>query len=333
MSRWYQGNGNNSDVVVSSKISLARNFADIPFTHRMSAEQQKTVNKRVFASIKNSAFATEFDLINLSDLSAAKAHSYAEKHLISRDFISDRSNNSFLISKEENLTVSMCDNDHISINSFTAGQDLESAYKLADEIDDIFIKNYKIAYSDKFGFLTSSPVHIGTGLTASFVLHLEGLASKGAIYSLSSMVSKLGVSLQEMYENGTGAFYVLTNQVTLGISEKGAIDNLNAICNQIVKQERNARESLKESADFEDKIYRTLGILKLARRLNKEEFINSISLIRLGISLGYFDYSYELIGNMIYNYLDASLVSESDIELTKPMCEALRAQKVRESLE
>lgn len=333
MSKWYQGNANNSDVVISSKINLSRNFADIPFPNRMSNEQHKAVNKRVFATIKNSQLGKEFDLINLSAVTSAKAHSYAEKQLINSDFISSRENNSFLLSKNEDISISMCDENHISISVFAAGQDLETAYKKADEIDDIFIKSYKIAFSDRLGFLTSSPVNIGTGLCASFVLHLQGLAGKGAIASLSSMVSKLGVSLQELYPNGAGAFYVLSNQVTLGITEKGAIDNLNAICTQIIKQERNARENLKQSSDFEDKIYRTLGILKLARKLNTEEFLNSISLIRLGISLGYFDYSYELIGDMLYGLLDASLVSDSSIELTKSMCEALRAEKVREDLE
>lgn len=331
MSKWYQGVGNNSDVVISSKVSLFRNFSDIPFPNRMNPEHRKTVNKRAFALIKNSPYAKEFDLITLDSSDASKSLSYAEKLLISDDFAN--SNNSFLLSKDESVSISLCDENHLKISSFSAGESLEQAYKVANDIDDIFIKNYQIAYNDKLGFLTSSPMNLGTGMCASFILNLQGLESKNSVKRLASLVSKLGVSLTELYTNGAGALYVLSNEITLGISEKGTIDNLNAICNQIIKQERNARENLKNDTDFEDKIFRTLGILKLARKLNKEEFLNSLSLIRLGVSLGYFEYDYKVFGELLHNCFDANLIESSKTDLTESMCDALRAELVREALE
>ncbi len=222
--------------------------------------------------------------------------------------------------------------DHIRIKSFAPGQDLMQAYNKANDLDDIFIGGLKIAFSDKYGFLTSSPADLGTAMRASVVLHLPALAENNLINKLSQTVSKLGLSLHAMYEDGAGDIYVLTNRVTLGITEKSAIYNTNAVCEQIVNQERKARETLCESVDFQDKIYRALGVLKLARRLSAKEFLSGISLVRLGVAMEYFDYSYSLLEDMIYNLFDATLVDSSKSDLSKEMCESLRAQIVREKL-
>lgn len=332
MSRWYQGNGNNSDVVLFSKVRLARNLADAPFPSRMSGEIKKSVTKKLYATIKNSAIANEFDLINMNDLTDIKAASYVEKGLISQEFFDTRHNSSFLLSKKENVSIMLCEEDHIRINSFVAGNDITSAYELANNIDDIILANQKMAYSQQLGFLTSSPINLGTGLKATFALHLPALAQKNAIYSLTSMVGKLGLSLRELYRDGVGDIYLLSNQVSLGITEKSALDNLSAICDQIIIQERNAREALKESPECEDRIYRTLGVLKMARQLDKEEFLNSLSLVRLGVSLGYFDYSYQQIGDMLYTLQDATLTDAAKADINQSTCAKIRANMVREVL-
>ncbi len=333
MSKWYQGSGNNSDVVLFSKVRLARNLADSPFPSRMSDEIRKSVTKKLYATLKSSDLAGDFDMLNLCDLSDAQALSYAEKQLISREFLKNKDTSSFMLSKNQDVSIMFCEEDHIRINAFTPGQSLDEAYRKADEIDDIFIKTLKIAFSEKLGFLTASPVNLGTGLKASYALHLPGLASSNAIYRLSVMVGKLGLTLREMFKNGAGDIYLLSNQVSLGISEKSAMDNLNAICDQIVKQERAAREELKENIDFEDKIYRTMGILKSARKLEFEEFLNTVSLARLGASLKYLDIDYKTIGEMLYELQDASLIASSGAELNGQLCSKLRAQLVREKFE
>lgn len=333
MSKWYQGSGNNNDVVLFSKVRLARNLADSPFPSKMSAEIRKNVTKKLYATLKSSPLAGDFDMINLCDLSDAQAMSYAEKQLISRDFLKNKDLSSFMLSKNEDISVMFCEEDHIRINAFTSGQSIEDAYKKADELDDIFINTQKIAFSEKLGFLTASPVNLGTGLKASFALHLPALAASGAIYRLSAMVGKLGLTLREMFENGAGDFYLLSNQVSLGISEKSAMDNINAICDQIVKQERAAREELKENIDFEDKIYRTAGILKSARKLDTDEFLNTLSLARLGASLKYLDIDFKTIGDMLYELQNATLIASSGAELNEQLCSKLRAQLVREKME
>lgn len=333
MSKWYQGNGKNSDVVLYSKVRLARNLADMPFPNRMSKEIKRSATKKIYATLKSSEVAQEFDVIDLSAVSKIKAVSYAEKQLISADFAKQRETSAFMLSKDEDVSIMICEEDHIKINSFAPGQDLDAAYEKADKIDDIFIDNLKIAFSNKLGFLTASPINLGTGLKASFALHLPALAQSNALYKLSAMVGKLGLSLRPLYQNGNGDIYILSNQISLGITEKGAIDNANAICDQIVKQERGARDQLKDNFEFEDKLYRTLGILKSARRLDTPEFLNSISLVRLGISLGYFDIEYKTIGEMLYTLQNASLIDSAKTPLTEQMCEKLRAEIVREKID
>lgn len=333
MAKWYQGDGNNSDVVLYSKIRLARNLADFPFPNRMTREVRKSVSKKIYATLKSSPLANEFDIINLAEVSKAKAISYAEKQLISKEHAQNKENAAFLLSKNEDASVMLCEEDHIRISTFAAGQNTQAAYALANSIDDVFANGMRLAFSEKLGFLTASPINLGTGMKASFALHLPALVQEKSIYRLSSMVGKLGLSLRELYPNAEGDIYILSNQVSLGISEKSALDNLNAICDQIVRQERSARENLKENIEIEDKIYRTLGILKSARKISLSELIDSLSLVRLGISQGYFDIPYSVVGDMLYTLQNATLLDSAQAELTELMCAKLRAQIIREKLE
>lgn len=322
----------NNDIVIASKITLVRNLSDTVFVRRMSDDIAKSVSKKVFACIKNSPLGKEFDLINLQDLSKAKAQSYVEKGLISDRFLSNEKANSFLISKDNDICVMINEEEHIKITAYEQGDNIIQAYNKANDVDDVFINGLKIAFSSRFGFLTSSPMYLGTGLKASLILHLPALNRNNLISRLSSMVNKLGMSLNSAFENQAGDIFVLSNLVTLGVTEKASLDNLNAVSAQIIMQERNARQQLKGNADFEDKLYRNLGILKLARKLNTEEMLGGLSLVRLACSLGYFDYSINLLNEMLANLFDATLVDSSNSDLSQTMCETLRAQIIREKL-
>ena len=322
----------NNDIVIASKITLVRNLSDTVFVRRMSNDIAKSVSKKVFACIKNSPLGKEFDLINLQDLSKAKAQSYVEKGLISDRFISNEKANSFLLSKDNDICVMINEEEHIKITAYEQGDNIIQAYNKANDVDDVFINGLKIAFSSRFGFLTSSPMYLGTGLKASLILHLPALNRNNLISRLSSMVNKLGMSLNSAFENQAGDIFVLSNLVTLGVTEKASLDNLNAVSAQIIMQERNARQQLKGNADFEDKLYRNLGILKLARKLNTEEMLGGLSLVRLACSLGYFDYSINLLNEMLANLFDATLVDSSNSDLSQTMCETLRAQIIREKL-
>lgn len=331
MSKWYSGQGNNSDVVLSSKIRLARNLQKVPFPCRMSNEIRKSVCKKIFAALQNSSFAGEFDLIGLSSLSDIEKIALAEKGFISPEMAKQTRYSAVLLSKDESCSVMLCEEDHIRLSVMHAGEDLKAAYKKADAIDNVFIKSMKIAFSDKLGFLTSNPMHLGTGMKASVALHLPAISERNMIGTLSAMVGKLGFSIKPLF-SGNGAFYELSNEISLGITEENAIDNLTAICDQIVAQERKFRNELMEYSDFEDKIFRAMGTLKMARKLTVKEFLELISLARLGVSMNSFDISYESIGNMMHSLGTASIISQAETEFSTEDADRMRAQYVRENI-
>ena len=331
MSKWYSGQGSNSDVVMSSKIRLARNLQKTPFPCRMSNEVRRTVCKKIFAALQNSPFAGEFDLIELNTLSDMEKIALAEKGFISPEMARQTKYSAVLLSKDESCSIMLCEEDHIRLCVMNAGDDLKEAYKKADEIDNVLIKSMRIAFSDKLGFLTSNPMHLGTGMKASVALHLPAIRERNMISTLSAMVGKLGFSIKPLY-SGNGAFYELSNEISLGITEENDLDNLTAICDQIVAQERKFRTELMEYSDFEDKIFRAMGTLKMARKLTVSEFFELISLARLGVSMNSFDISYENIGNMIHSLGTASIISQAETEFSADDADRIRAQYVRENI-
>lgn len=332
MNKWYSGQGNNSDVVLSSKIKLVRNLDKIPFPCKMSNELRKSVCKKIFAALQNSELAGEFDLIELNALSDVQKIALAEKGYISAQMAKQGSYGALLLSKDESVSIMLCEEDHICMSVMNAGEDLKAAYQKADKIDNVLIKNMRIAFDKELGFLTSNPMQLGTGMRASFVLHLPAVDERNMMSSLSTMLGKLGFSIKPLY-SGNGNFFELSNEISLGITEENALDNLTAICDQIVAQERKLRTQLMEYADFEDKIFRAVGTLKMARKLSTREFLDMISLARLGVSMNSFDISYEKIGDMIHLLGTASIISSAEGELTPDDADRIRAQYVRENIE
>ena len=333
MSKWYSAQGANSDVVLSSKIRLARNLEGMPFPCRMSNDMRRSVCKKVYAAVQNSSLAGEFDLIELDKLTDIQKISLAEKGLISTQMAQQEPYSALLLSKDESIAVMLCEEDHIRLCVMGAGEDLEGVYAKANEIDDILIKSMKIAFSERYGFLTSNPMHLGTGMKASMLLHISGICEKGMLSPLRNMVSKLGFSIKPVFADGS--FYELSNEISLGITEKSAMQNLNAIAQQIIKQERACRQDLMEYDEFQDKIFRAMGTLKMARQLNTKEFYSLISLARLGIAMGVFgdnEGGYEIIGEMLHSLGTATIMSGADEGFTADEANRLRAQYVREKL-
>ncbi len=327
--KWLRANASDSDVVVFSRISLARNLNDIPFKIKMSQDIKKSTVKKLYAAMKNSELAGEFNLIDLNNVSPIKAISYAEKELISPEFASEKG--SFLISQKEDASVMLCEEDHIKITTFAPGLNAEEAYKTAEDIDDVFLSRMKIAFDERLGFLTASPTNIGTGLKVSVLLHLPAIMANDAIDSLRSTVSRLSLSLVPWYGEG-GAYYMLTNQITLGITEKAAIDNITAVTMQIIRQERNLREVIKGSEAWEDKMYRSYGILKMARRIKYSEALDHISNVRLGAALGIFDMKLNEIDILTNSIANGTLLSDYECENDPDKVDRLRAGTIQKIL-
>ena len=336
MSKWYNSCGNQSDTVISTRIRLARNIADMPFPSRMSAQQRKEVNLAVKeAIICDSEAAKRYKYIEMDTLPDITVMSMVERHIISPEFAKARDNKALILSDDESVSIMLCEEDHIRIQVMRSGLSLDEAYAEADRIDDLLGEKLNYAFNERLGYLTECPTNLGTGLRASLMLHLPALEMSGAVNRLASTVSKIGLTIRGTYGEGTKAsasMYQLSNQVTLGISEKAAIENLKSIAAQAMAQEKSARENLDKLA-LEDSAYRALGTLKFARILSGDEFMKLISRVRLGVATGVVEsIPLEKIEELIIDAGAATLQANAGEPLDAPERDRLRAKIIRERL-
>lgn len=336
MSKWYIESGSQPEAAVSTRVRLARNLADYPFPARLDDKGRQEVCRIVREAIMNgnSAISDDFDYIDMSEIDDIKAGTLVERHLISPNFAQERKGG-LLLMKDESVSIMICEEDHIRLQVMKSGLASEEAYQLADKIDTLLDSQLKFAYNDKLGYLTQCPTNLGTGMRASVMLHLPALEELGQIQQLANTVSRLGLALRGTYGEGSkayGAFYQLSNQVTLGISEDAALKNLKSITEQIISQELGARKSLLSKTDLEDKIYRSVGILSYARCMTTKEFMELISNVRLGKALGIIDIGYDKINSLVLNAQPATLMLNAGKILTDSERDMVRAAYVREQL-
>ncbi len=337
MNKWYLEQNQDDDIAVSTRIRLARNLRAYPFENRMTLEQKNKLwgdIKTLFqnANLKQNA---ELGFIDLEKLTSEQLVSLVEKHLISPNFSQNPKGAGLVLSADESISVMINEEDHIRIQTLSSGLNLRQTLQAANRIDDILDTSLLYAFDEKLGYLTQCPTNLGTGLRASVMLHLPALEANGVIGRISQMVSKLGLTIRGTYGEGTrvnGAFYQLSNQVTLGISEEGAIDNLRAIASQIIAQERSSR-STDQSDYLEDKVWRAYGVLSSARLLTNEEFIELVSILRMGVSQGILKgISYGQINALINATGPATIMAQEGKALEANERDKLRAAIVRERL-
>lgn len=331
MGYWYS---NSDDIAVSTRIRLARNLNGIPFHSKMTAEQFETVNN----SVKKALFESENDIantlkfINMEDVPEIERFSMVERHIISRDFALNYKNRAIIISDDESICIMLGEEDHIRIQVILGGLQLDKAYTIAQSIDDILCSNLDIAFDERLGFLTECPTNLGTGLRASVMLHLPITENSGEIRAIADSVNKLGLTVRGMYGEGSKAvasFYQLSNQITLGITEKNAIDNLKIITEQLIEKERLYREKL-SGIKMEDISMRALGVLQNARILSSEEMMKRISEIKLGMSTGLIKLPVSPIELMIEG--QPYMIMRKYGEISSEERDIKRAKQIRESL-
>lgn len=287
---WYTEKGKQNDIVVSTRIRLARNINGIPFTDRMTAEQFNTLNKTVSEALlgSNTPFSKTLKCIKMSDIPQNERYAMAERHIISSQFVSSCENRAIIISDDESITIMLGEEDHIRIQVIASGLDLKAAYDTAEQIDALLCGALDIAFDSKLGFLTACPTNLGTGLRASVMLHLPLLEANGELPAISDSVGKIGLTVRGMYGEGSSAvasMYQISNQITLGISEKNAIDNLKLITEQLINKEKKLREDLSK-IKVEDMCMRAYGVLANARIISTKEMMSLLSELLLGASMG-----------------------------------------------
>ena len=332
MSKWYIGEGDHNDIVISTRIRIARNLADYPFPVRLDNKSKIEVNEKIRDALDGKENLTYTEL---KTLTRSQIVSLAERHLISPEFASNSDARELLMSDNEDISIMLCEEDHIRIQVMKSGLALKEAYELADKIDTEINQSLKYAFDEKLGYLTQCPANLGTGMRASVMLHLPALTAKGQIGSLASTVSKLGLTIRGAYGEGMSAMgdlYQLSNQVSLGISEKSAIDNLKTITLQLAAQERAAREETSKSIETEDAVFRAYGILKSARILSTKEFMSLISKVRLGAVLGMIKTDLKTINELMVSMQPATINAFVGKTLSLEERDVERAKIVRERL-
>ncbi len=333
MSKWYRDFGPEGDVVLSTRIRFARNIKDYPFPFKLDSEKKKELNFKIRDVVLSNNENMSF--IDMEDVPAYQTVSLAERHLISPEFAGPAKSRALLLSDNEDVSVMLEEEDHLRIQAMAAGLELEKAYEKAEEIEKTVGEHLNYAFDERIGFLTQCPTNLGTGMRASVMLHLPALTKQGLISRLSSTVSKLGLVIRGAYGEGSqpgGDIYQISNQITLGISEKEAIYNLDSIVKQIISQERNARKELLSNEDYLDSIYRAYGILKYARKLTSSEFMKLVSLVRLAAAEKIIDIDIEKINAMIPDMQPATVNVRNSAQFDAEERDKQRAKEVREIL-
>jgi protein arginine kinase len=290
---WYIDQGPEGDVIISSRIRLARNLSGYPFPHKMDHTQASQAAEDIQAAFygTNENLRKLYLSVNLEELSDEDRLSLAEKHLISDQLAQSGRDHRLIISRDESLAMMINEEDHIRIQSMQSGLALETAYQHASEISLMLEQKLPLAYSEEYGFLTACPTNTGTGMRASVMAHLPGMSMAGSLRNIVESLSKLGFAVRGYFGEGSksqGNLYQISNQLTLGFSEEDLISDLKRVVQQLIGQERQIRRELYKhrSLALEDKLMRSYGILSNARRISTEEALTLLSDIRFAISLG-----------------------------------------------
>lgn len=287
---WYLDSGKESDVVISTRIRLARNIQAIPFKLKLNKEQTNELLEKVKYITPSIGYGLKY--LELKDMDIITKLSLVEKNIISPESISENAYEdiAILINDEENICVMINEEDHIRIQVFGSGIELKNTINLAKELDKKIDEQLHFSSNQQYGYLTSCPTNLGTGLRASVMVHLPALKLTGNISKILRVVNNFGMAIRGVYgedSQSKGDIYQISNNQTLGISEDEIINNIENITKTIIEQERLARKYLtKDKFELEDKVYRSFGILTNAIKLSSEECICLLSDVKLGTDLG-----------------------------------------------
>lgn len=330
---WYNDKGADNDVVVSSRIRFARNLEDYPFASKLDPTSASEIIEKV-----ESVFGDGWKTVDFAKLPAAEASSYAEKHFVSPEFVSGNLPRALVYDEAKGIYIMVCEEDHLRMQCILPGLSLGDAFDRLCEADDTVNASLKIAYDDTLGYLTHCPTNLGTGMRASVMLFLPALTMTKQLAGIAPQLSKLGLTLRGLYGEGSeseGCLYQISNQLTLGVTEKDAIKKLTEVVRQIIESERKSRASIRsDNADaVADMCRRAYGTLKYAELISSGEFMKLYSNVRLGIALGLVpELTFEALGGLMIDVLPATLTVRGGHELSEHERDRKRAELIRKAL-
>lgn len=340
MPKWIDGEGPQNDIIISSRIRLARNLDEFPFPVALTTEKSREVIKRVSDTILagNTILKDDFKLTQMNEISNGDKQVLIEKHLISPSLVETSNKSGVMINSDESVSIMINEEDHIRIQCLFPGFQLKETWDLANKIDDIIEEEAKYAFDENVGYLTSCPTNVGTGIRASVMIHLPALTMIDYMNRILQAVNQIGFTVRGLYGEGSeseGNMFQISNQVTLGRTEQEIIQTLIEVTKQITNKENDARATLvaNNKMKLEDRICRSYGILTNARIMNSKEALKLISDVRLGIDLGIIkDIDVKAINVLMVDIQSGILQKISERNLNTNERDIERANLIRERL-
>lgn len=291
--KWYEAGGPENDVVISSRVRLARNMKKYPFSARLNAEQAGAMIQEVSALTESlqEPEGPSYLFCRFHTLAEWERAALVERHAVSPILAGKKQVTGVILAEDESVGIMVNEEDHIRIQAISGGMNIKEVWEQANRIDDILDGALSFAYDKQYGYLTSCPTNVGTGMRASYMMFLPALTHAGKIRQLSEEMAAYGITMRGIYGEGTsgqGGIYQISNQRTLGNSEQEIMDNLDNIVHQVIRQERRRREMMLEQKyeELEDQVHRSYGVLRYATKITSADAVTLLGQLKLGQDLG-----------------------------------------------
>ena len=322
---WLSGEGERADVVLSSRVRLARNVARHLYPQRADADQHQEVVDLIHAAADKTGITHAGSFFESGQIDEFTRDLLIERHLISVEFLRDDRPRGLFVADDEATAAMINEEDHLRIQAVTSGMNIREAMGMATRIDDAFGSVIEYDTDPRLGYLTACPTNVGTGMRASVLIHLPGLVLTRDMDNVLAQVSKIGLTVRGFYGEGSdvlGNLFQISNQTTLGRSEDDLLESLEKVSKQLITYEEEARARLFRDAPYQikDKIWRALGILALARVLTSDEVMNLLSAVRLGVAV-------KVINGVDFSLLNELLLTSQRAHLQRIMRRRMAAEE------
>lgn len=337
MKNWILNEVNNDDIVLNSRVRLARNIQEMQFPEKLSFIEGRKNGKMVYDALKAQVQDEDIILHDMWDENQEAFNKYVEEYLISSDLVKNANKGSFILNKDETISIMINENDHIKIQCINSGFNLNEALEYAIDIDDKIEQTINYAFDEQLGYLTSNISDVGTGLKASVMIHLPALTMNKEINNITKDFKHMGIDINGVYMDDNkvvGNLYTISNAVTLGLTEEDIINKLKESVINIIKEEKKYREVLMSKCryEIEDKIFRALGTLKSAVLLEYSEMLECLSMVRLGAELLLLNIDKTKLNHLLISSSDMGIQNNYDVALSQKEIKHQRAKLVHEIL-
>ena len=335
---WMRGEGPHHQIVVSSRVRLARNLRNFSFPGWAKKTERLQILEAIKPQVEGLAEMSDAFSVYSQDLSALEKQVLVERHLISREHAAKGVGSAVVMNRKQTLSIMINEEDHLRMQGIRSGLQLKTVFKMIDKVDSALEERLDFSFSPQLGYLTACPTNVGTGMRASAMMHLPGLVLSEQINQIIQAVNKVGLAVRGLYGEGTealGNFFQVSNQTTLGQREEDIIADLQKVIERVIENEQNARQMLlqKRPNTLLDQIGRGYGILQHAYSMNSKEALNLLSFMKLGIDLGFFpEECSRPLDELFMETQPAHLQKGTAQKLAADERDALRAEIIRAKL-